>query len=191
MIAVVIVNWNGRAVTLDCLRSLRQVTNPPLSLIVVDNASMDGSPEAIRAEFPGVDLLAMPRNLRFAGGSNAGIRRALERGADMIMLLNKLSDFLLQSGFSNPYFDEYRNSDREPGSRIIVSANKPALISGGGPLTNTVTVNRRGKYLALSYNLVGADGTSYQIWSQDRSQPPDFAVYQGDKKIGSGKFEFG
>ena len=75
MIAVVIVNWNGRAVTLDCLRSLRQVAAPPLSLIVVDNASTDGSPGAIRAEFPEVDLLAMPRNLRFAGGSNAGIRR--------------------------------------------------------------------------------------------------------------------
>jgi len=87
-VAVIVVNWNGRVITLECLRSLSALTYPNVDLIVVDNASADGSAEAIRAGFPKVRLLAMPENLRFAGGNNAGMRDALERGAEMVLLLN-------------------------------------------------------------------------------------------------------
>lgn len=87
-VAVIVVNWNGRDITLECLRSLSSLTYPQADLIVVDNASTDGSAEAIRAHYPNVTLLAMPQNLRFAGGNNAGIREALARGADMVLLLN-------------------------------------------------------------------------------------------------------
>jgi GT2 family glycosyltransferase len=87
-VAVIVVNWNGRDVTLECLRSLSALTFPNADLIVVDNASSDGSVEAIRAGYPNVALLAMPKNLRFAGGNNAGIREALAHGADMVLLLN-------------------------------------------------------------------------------------------------------
>lgn len=86
--AVIVVNWNGRDITLECLRSLSALTYPQVDLIVVDNASSDGSVEAIRSGYPNVTLLTMPRNLRFAGGNNAGIREALTRGADMVLLLN-------------------------------------------------------------------------------------------------------
>jgi GT2 family glycosyltransferase len=87
-VAVILVNWNGREVTLDCLRSLREVRYDDLDVIVVDNASSDGSVESIRRDFPDVHLMVMDRNLRFAGGNNAGIARAFERGAAMVMLLN-------------------------------------------------------------------------------------------------------
>jgi hypothetical protein len=56
--------------------------------MVVDNGSSDGSAEAIARDFPGVDLVALPENLRFAGGNNRGVRRALDAGADAVMLLN-------------------------------------------------------------------------------------------------------
>jgi GT2 family glycosyltransferase len=87
-VAVILVNWNGRDITLECLKSLSSVSYPHMDLIVVDNASSDGSAEAIRAQYPNVTLLAMTDNLRFAGGNNAGIREALARGADMVLLLN-------------------------------------------------------------------------------------------------------
>lgn len=87
-VAVIVVNWNGRDVTLDCLDSLADASYPNAEIIVVDNASSDGSVEAIRTRFPQVTLLAMPDNLRFAGGNNAGMREALSRGADMVLLLN-------------------------------------------------------------------------------------------------------
>jgi hypothetical protein len=74
--------------------------------------------------------------------------------------------------------------------RIIVNEKKPAVLTAGGPLTNSVSVDRRGKYLALNYQLLGAGG-AYQLVNQDRSHPPEFTIYQGDKKVASGKFEFG
>ncbi len=87
-VTAVLVNWNGRDVTLECLRSLCKVEYRPFRTIVVDNASSDGSVEAIRSEFPEVEILAQAENLRFAGGNNAGIARALDTGADLVLLLN-------------------------------------------------------------------------------------------------------
>jgi GT2 family glycosyltransferase len=59
-----------------------------LRTLVVDNASTDGSPERVREAFPGVELLVLAENRRFAGGNNEGLRRALDGGADAVMLLN-------------------------------------------------------------------------------------------------------
>jgi hypothetical protein len=74
--------------------------------------------------------------------------------------------------------------------RITVSENKLALLNAGGPLTNSVSVIRRGKNLTMGYRLAGVGGV-YQLVNQDRSHPPEFTIYQGDKKVASGKFEFG
>jgi len=74
--------------------------------------------------------------------------------------------------------------------RITVNDKKPAVLTAGGPLTNSLSISRRGKNLSLNYQLVGAGG-AYQLANQDRSHPPEFTVYQGDKKVASGKFEFG
>ncbi len=88
LVYIILVNWNGRAVTLECLESLKKLNYPHHCTVVVDNASSDGSVNAIRAGFPKVIVLEMTENLRFAGGNNAGIRYALENSADMILLLN-------------------------------------------------------------------------------------------------------
>ena len=85
---IIIVNWNGKAVTLECLHSLRSVTYPNFTVLVVDNASSDGSADAIRRGHPDVIVLEQRENLRFAGGNNAGMRYALDRGAEMLCLLN-------------------------------------------------------------------------------------------------------
>lgn len=90
-LTVVILNWNGLADTRACLASLQRCETPAgwqTDLMVVDNASTDGSVEAVRREFPAVDVVALDKNYMFAGGNNRGIARALERGADGIMLLN-------------------------------------------------------------------------------------------------------
>jgi GT2 family glycosyltransferase len=88
LVVIILVNWNGRDLTLDCLRSLSATTYQHHRCIVVDNASSDGSLEAIQRLFPDVIVLPLPENQRFAGGNNAGIQRALELDADLIMLLN-------------------------------------------------------------------------------------------------------
>jgi len=77
------------------------------------------------------------------------------------------------------------------GRRVSVADKTPAVLNVGGPLTNSVTASRHGRDLRLDYRLVGAGGETYQLANQDRSQPPEFAIYKGDKKVASGKFEFG
>jgi hypothetical protein len=76
------------------------------------------------------------------------------------------------------------------GRGITVSGTKPAVLTAGGPLTNSVSISSRGRHLRLNYELLGQGGR-HQLANQDRSHPPEFAVYQGDRKIASGKFEFG
>jgi GT2 family glycosyltransferase len=87
-VAVIIVNWNNRADTLDCLASLREDSYTNKTVILVDNGSTDGAGDAVRAGFPEVTVLEMGRNLGFTGGNNAGIHAALAAGADYLFLLN-------------------------------------------------------------------------------------------------------
>ena len=82
-LVAVVLNWNGGDDTLAALASLGDVPT-----ICVDNGSTDGSDLAVEERFPDVELIRTGANLGFAGGNNVGIRRALERGADWMLLLN-------------------------------------------------------------------------------------------------------
>lgn len=87
-VALIIVNWNGKGDTLECLASLQEDSYPSKQIIVVDNGSTDDSVAAIQTAFPAVILLETGANLGFTGGNNVGIRYALEHDADFIFLLN-------------------------------------------------------------------------------------------------------
>jgi hypothetical protein len=82
-LVAVVVSWNGREDTLAALESLRGIQT-----VVVDNGSADGSADAVAERFPDVELIRAGVNLGFAGGNNAGIRRALDLGADWVLLVN-------------------------------------------------------------------------------------------------------
>jgi GT2 family glycosyltransferase len=74
MVSVVIVSWNAREYLLQCLASLDERTcRYPMELIVVDNASSDGSPEAVASWYPRVQLIRNSSNLGFAKANNLGI----------------------------------------------------------------------------------------------------------------------
>jgi GT2 family glycosyltransferase len=83
-IAILIVNWNARDLLLRCLDSLASL---PHLVIVVDNASDDGSADAVARQFPGVTLVQSRTNLGFAGGVNRARREAGD-AADFLLLLN-------------------------------------------------------------------------------------------------------
>jgi GT2 family glycosyltransferase len=99
-VVAVVLSWNGREDTLACLDSLR---DEPLGVLVVDNASEDGSPEAVAARHPEAELLRLDRNHGFAGGMNAGIRRALASGASHVLTLN--NDVVVEPGFLRPLLE--------------------------------------------------------------------------------------
>ena len=92
-LVAVVLNWNGGDDTPRALESLR-----PIETICVDNGSSDGSDAAVAERFPDVELIRTGANLGFAGGNNAGIRRALERGADWVLLVN--NDAVVEGGLA-------------------------------------------------------------------------------------------
>ena len=87
-IAILILNWNGKQDTLECLASVYRIDYPAFDVVVVDNGSADDSVQAIRHSYPQAVILETGANLGFAGGNNVGIRWALEQGFDGILLLN-------------------------------------------------------------------------------------------------------
>lgn len=85
VLSILVISYNTREMTLDCLRSVREQTSVPHELIVLDNASSDGSAAAIAAEFPDVTLLAETVNHGFAKANNIA---ALHAKGEFLLLLN-------------------------------------------------------------------------------------------------------
>jgi GT2 family glycosyltransferase len=93
---IVILAWNHVDYTLECLTSILALDPPADRVLLVDNGSTDGTVERVRAQFPSVTVLALERNLYFAGGVNEGLRRAIEGGAGSALILN--NDLVLERG---------------------------------------------------------------------------------------------
>ncbi len=85
-VSVIIVNWNGRELLGSCLDALRAQTCRAFEVLLVDNASADGSADWIERAYPEVRVLRAGRNLGFAAGNNLGLRQA--RGAAVALLNN-------------------------------------------------------------------------------------------------------
>lgn len=96
-ISVIIVSYNTREITLKCLHRLHASTRHPLDVIVIDNASTDGSVQAVAEAFPETRILRNDRNVGFAAANNQGMRIAC---GDMFLLLNS-DAFLLPGAVDN------------------------------------------------------------------------------------------
>jgi len=87
LVSVIIPNWNGQHHLPVCLNSLRQQQFGAFEVILVDNASTDGSQQLVRERYPEVRLLELAKNYGFASACNAGIRVA-HPAAQFVALLN-------------------------------------------------------------------------------------------------------
>ena len=87
-VTIIILNWNGKEDTIECLESLKHITYPNYEILLVDNGSTDGSVECFRERYPGMEIIENGENLGFAEGNNVGIRKAMDEGADYVLLLN-------------------------------------------------------------------------------------------------------
>jgi hypothetical protein len=138
--------------------------------------------------------------VRFTGQH---VRRALLAGGPSTVVLDEPSGTVKAP--QGTYFipavhlrkDDAEARMNEPGNgsganlpSVVVQADTPALVTAGGPLTNSVMIQRRGQSLVLHYRLLGAGGETYRPRSRD-GEPPRFAIYRGDRLLESGHFEFG
>jgi GT2 family glycosyltransferase len=87
-VVVIVLNWCGEQDTLACIESLEQSTYPAFRILLVDNASPDGSGERLHSRFPKHAYLQTGSNLGYAGGNNRAFDRAIADGADYCVVLN-------------------------------------------------------------------------------------------------------
>ncbi len=123
LVSILIVNYNGAAFLEDCLRSVELVVEPRNEVIVVDNASTDGSRQ-ILSRFSKVRTVLSDRNRGFAGGNNLGLRHC---SGELILLLN--SDTVVTSDFLAVLVAYLRQHPR-----VGVAQGKMVLPRSGGVL---------------------------------------------------------
>lgn len=97
-VSIIILNWNGKRDTIECLESLKHMTYPNYDILIVDNGSTDESAKCFGERYPSIEVIENGKNMGFAGGINVGIRKAIERGMDYVLLLNN-DVVLIDSGF--------------------------------------------------------------------------------------------
>ncbi|HZD11472.1 MAG TPA: glycosyltransferase family 2 protein [Candidatus Binatia bacterium] len=89
LVVSVILNTNRRQDTLACIGSLYENDYANQRIVVLDNASTDGSVAAVERQFPDVQIIPLSENRGYAGNNNVGITAALAQGAEWIFVLNE------------------------------------------------------------------------------------------------------
>jgi len=146
---VILLNWNNSEETLECLDSLAHVPYASMQVVVVDNGSEARSREALeqglkRIKMP-VVFLPNEKNLGFSGGNNVGIRYALLRKADFVMLLN--NDTRVDPDFLQFLVDAAKaHPDGGFFSPRIYYYDKPGSIWFGGGKIAWLHVSRVGEH---------------------------------------------
>lgn len=126
----VVVNYNGRQVLNRCLHSLFTCGYENLEVIVVDNASSDGSLEAARTLFSKAHFIAGKKNRGFGGGNNLGVSFALSQGAKYIFLLN--NDAWIEKGTLDVLISiQHRNNNLLLLSPLILTPSGNPWFCGG------------------------------------------------------------
>ena len=157
--SIVIANLNGGAHLPACLAALRAQTCGDFETILVDNASTDGSPEAVEHDFPEVRVLRLPANRGFAPASNAGLRAAA--GGVLILLNNDTEaapDWLAEG---------LAAFERHPEA---------------GSLACKLLLFDRRQVLHAAGDISRLDGTpgNRGVWQEDRGQYPEGPVFSAN-----------
>jgi Predicted glycosyltransferases len=138
--AVVVLNYNGGDMVLDCIRSLQDAATERTKIICVDNASTDGSFQALQKVFPDINFLENQKNYYFCKGVNVGIANALDMGAEFILVLN--NDVFLKPGSIHSMECFMRLHCEVGGCQpLLLYRANPALIQSAGAM---LTITGRG-----------------------------------------------
>lgn len=148
-ISVIVVNYNGKHLLRDCLESLFEQSFRNIEVILVDNASRDGSLEYVREAFPLVKIIPLAQNIGFAGANNEGLRHA---AGDYIMLLNndvKVEKDCLQNLCRAMEADQGIGI----GATKMIVADRGVIDSAGDGISTALRGFKRGEGLSVNlYN---------------------------------------
>jgi GT2 family glycosyltransferase len=156
-VGIVILNYNGKSLAEQCLRSVLDSSYPNKEIILVDNASTDGSLEYILSNFPNTHGVANEQNLGIAAGRNRGFVEAISRGADYVLSLDndtRIEPALIQA------LVEVAESDSDigiVGPKTYMDDDSGRIQCAGGKITYTQNVcseRARGRIDCGQYNRI-------------------------------------
>lgn len=170
LVSIILVSYNSATIIKNCLQSLRQFNQSiPVEIIVVDNASQDGSPAIIEQYFPEVNLLKETVNHGFGKGNNIGAKVAQ---GEFILFLN--TDTILTSDFL-PSLLEVMQQDNQVG--IIA----PRLVNRDGSLqiSTSPAISIKGEYIAQKRSHQYRQGKNLQKIIQAFAQQQEVDIVVG------------
>jgi GT2 family glycosyltransferase len=131
-VSIIILNWNGVDDTIECLESLKEVTYPNYDIIIVDNASSGDDVRRLRALYGDqIHIIVNEINFGFPGGCNVGMRYAVNKGADYMLLLN--NDVKVDPAFLTELIE---TGEKDPSIGLLGSKiyyyDRPNEIQGAG-----------------------------------------------------------
>ncbi len=85
---ILILNWNQKKYTLQCIRSIKKTNYKNYKIVLIDNNSDDNTTDAVKLNFPDVKIIQNKKNYGYAEGNNKGIKYALKNKADYVLILN-------------------------------------------------------------------------------------------------------
>ena len=94
---LIVLNWNDKEISKKCLSSIEKVSYSNYKVLIVDNNSQDGSVEFFKEYFPQYDILALDKNLKYAGGNNAAVDYLKPEEEDFLVFIN--NDTIVSSDF--------------------------------------------------------------------------------------------
>ncbi|MBD3289338.1 glycosyltransferase [candidate division KSB1 bacterium] len=141
-VSVVMLNWNRKEVLMESIQAVLDLDYPVYEVIVVDNASTDGSQQAVKESFPNVTLVENDKNYGAIGGKNIGLRKAIQSPVDYIYMVD---NDIVGAKDSLSKLIEVAEADENVGmvGAMMYDMSKPDIIlSAGGTIDYTENVSR-------------------------------------------------
>ena len=137
LVSIIVLNWNGLVYLEKCLQSLQFLKYPNFEIIVVDNASSDGSPDMVKENFGNIKLIVNKTNIGFAKGINVGIE---ESKAELVALLN--NDMVVDPAWLSELVKATGCSSRIGMTSGVVLQKKPLdIVAEAGKKIDALTGN--------------------------------------------------
>jgi GT2 family glycosyltransferase len=178
-VSVIIVNWNGEQFIEQCLAALMAQTIKPHEILLVDNASSDGSVEIAR-RFPSVTLITLDQNTGFAQGNNLAIA-AVSGASEWVALINpdafahpRWLETLLVEVNLNPAFNMF-------GSKLVNAAD-PTLLDGAGDVYHVSGLVWR---MGHGSSVMTSEENAYEVFSPCAAA----ALYRRSSLLEAGCFD--
>ena len=138
-VTVIVLSWNSRGFLEECLASVLAQTHRQVELIVVDNASTDGSADFVSERFPEARLVRNERNLGFCAGNNVGLK--LAQGA-CVLFLN--ADAVLQPSYLEKGLEAFADPSIGMVAGKVLRFDRRTLDTTGQLMTRSRRVKERG-----------------------------------------------